>query len=92
MTQSFIRVDGRIFRISPPSEMKGAWAVLSLSVPENSGAVGLWLRQVDENKLFVIDIDGHVTIAGLGIIEPTWLSGTAAFDLGMRFAGCGVIP
>ena len=92
MTQSFFRVDRRIFQISPPSEMKGAWAVLNLSVPENSGAVGLWLRQVDENKLFVIDVDGHVTIEGLGIIEPTRFSGSAAVYFGMRFTGSRVKP
>ena len=50
------------------------------------------MRQVDENKLLVIDVDGHVTVAGLGIIKPTRFSGAAAFSFRMRFAGRGVIP
>ena len=52
----------------------------------------LRLRQVDENELLVIDVDGHIAIAGFGIIEPPRLSGGTAFNLGVRFTGGGIIP
>ena len=90
---AFYRMAGRNSRIRPCMDFEGrlGW-FLNRSVPENTGAVGLWLRQVDKNILLVVDVDGHVTIAGLGIVEPTRFSGTAAFRFGMLFAGCGFIP
>ena len=69
--------------------MKGAWAVFISFGDGEYRAVGLWLCQVDEHELFVIDVDGHVAIAGFRIIEPSRLSGGTAFNLGMRFAGGG---
>ncbi|VTR65572.1 hypothetical protein DESC_350037 [Desulfosarcina cetonica] len=54
--------------------------------------MALALRQVDENELFIVDIDGHVTVAGLGIVEPTRFAGGGTFHIGIMIASGGVIP